>query len=129
MTWPPSPFLSPAPSQVQAASAHLQPSDYALNPPVVLASFLNSDFNISGALCLRSTLTSVSIFCAGQKQRSLVHKTKETRQEWKPELGDPTEDGEAFWLPGGALLELSMQVGSMRFQCHWPAACLLCMCA
>ena len=47
---------------------------------------------------------------AGQKQRSLVHKAKETLQDWQPQLGDPAEDGEAFWLPGGSLLELTMQV-------------------
>ena len=55
---------------------------------------------------------------AGQKQRSLVHKAKETLQDWKPQLEDPSEDGEAFWLPGGSLLELTMQV--LCSGLRWP---------
>ena len=37
---------------------------------------------------------------AGQQQRSLVHKVKETVQQWEPRDAEPSEDGEAFWLPG-----------------------------
>ena len=60
--------------------------------------------SFAGPPCIKSAVH------AGQKQQSLVHKAKETLQDWQPQLGDPAEDGEAFWLPGGSLLELTMQV-------------------
>ena len=36
----------------------------------------------------------------GQPQRSLVHKSRETLQQWAPQVAEASEDGIAFWLPG-----------------------------